>query len=170
MLESIAQRTSEEVNDNGGTSSSTYFRLLSGRSVVKTWRDLLERSESQVVRVWSPQGIEMSYSNGFVDDFKKAVERGVRIRGVVEMTLHNSSACSAFSSVMDLRYIRSLKDSLRYELVDDTNIAISLVDFKELKGQLEAISTNNRVIVRGFKSHFEHLWSQAIPHQFESNK
>lgn len=142
---------------------STNFRLLTGKVVITAWQGLLKKASSEVMRVWSSEGIRTNYSHGFIDDFRECVNRGVRIRGIAEINKNNIFESEEFASVIELRHLDFLSDVVRYEIVDRSEIIISAMEVKDTEKRLEGLQTNNKVLVAGFVNEFESAWERAVP-------
>ena len=142
---------------------NTNFRLLTGKIVITAWQGLLKKANSEVMRVWSSEGIRTNYSQGFIDDFRECVNRGVRVRGIAEINKNNIFESEEFASVIELRHLDALSDVVRYEIVDRSEIIISAMDVKDTEKRLEGLQTNNKVLVAGFVNEFESAWEKAVP-------
>ncbi|MDG6999214.1 MAG: hypothetical protein JRN15_08880 [Nitrososphaerota archaeon] len=139
------------------------FRLLTGKIVITAWQALLKKADNEVMRVWSSEGIRTNYSQGFIDDFRECVNRGVRIRGIAEINKNNIFESEEFASLIELRHLDALSDVVRYEIVDRSEIIISAMDVKDTEKKLEGLQTNNKVLVAGFVNEFESAWEKAVP-------
>ena len=139
------------------------FKLLTGKQVISAWNDLLRAANHEVIRLWSPEGIRTNYSQGFLENFKECISRGVKVRGIAEINKNNLFECEEFASLIELKHLDALADAVRYEIADRSEIIISSMNFKNEEVKLEGIRTNNEVLVNGFRKDFEDLWCQAIP-------
>lgn len=138
------------------------FKLLTGKPVIDEWRKLLRSAQHEVLRVWSPVGIRMNYAQGLIDDFKECVNRGIKIRAISEINRENVFEAEEFSSLIELRHCDGLADAVRYQVVDDSQVIISSMDFKTDERRLEGVITNKQVLVNGFKKEFEEMWRRSM--------
>ena len=158
-LESIRQVETASLNQ----AASNRITLLSGKSVISSWREDLSNAKKEVLRLWSPDGIRMNYKHGLFEDFVECAKRNITIRAITEILRTNLYECEEFSSIVELRHLENVSDALRYQLTDGQHIIISSMDHQKDERQMEAVTTNNPVLIKGFERNFESLWTKAIP-------
>lgn len=157
MLESIAN--AQLVAELPDGVAQNHFKLKFGAHVFDTWRGLISRSRTEIMKIWSPAGLRLHYNEGLFDYFRAAAERGVLIRGITELTDENTSIAEELSEFISLKHLDHLNRSLRFMIVDRREVFVNATSLPADTQELMSLLTDNASIVQGFCTDFEHLWN-----------
>jgi sugar-specific transcriptional regulator TrmB len=152
-------------NEPEAEDSASVITLLRGKSVISAWRHDLSVAQYRVVRFWSSDGVRMNYRHGLFEDYEICANRGVKIRAITEILKSNLYECEEFSNIIQLRHLPSLSGSIRYQIIDGKHIIISSMGQEKDVREMEAVATNNHVLIKGFEKSFEDLWTKAVDAQ-----
>ena len=94
-----------------------------------------------------------------IKGMKNAYERGVKIRYISEITLHNIHYCKELMKIGELRHLDDAKGGMA---VSETEY-IATAKLQELKPVAHLIYSNVKEIVKQQQLVFESFWSNAIP-------
>jgi sugar-specific transcriptional regulator TrmB len=138
--------------------------LITMGEVVTEISQLINTAESSLMFVAHPH-FKLISLGGFTDHFKCAVKRGVRVRGVLDVSSRNLSAARDYLSCgIELR----LKDQYRglTAVVADDERSVSLIhaDLKtalSLDEPVAALWSNDRAQTEFLVSAFDVTWTQA---------
>jgi sugar-specific transcriptional regulator TrmB len=136
----------------------THFKLKHSRQVFDTFKMLMETSQREILKIWSPAGLHLYYTEGLFEYFRRASERGVEIRGVTEVRKDNLNEVNEISKYVSLRHSDNLSTSLRYMIVDSKQVFVNATPVPMNIHDFTALWTDNSAIVQGFYLEFARLW------------
>jgi HTH-type transcriptional regulator, sugar sensing transcriptional regulator len=141
----------------------THFKLKHSRQVFDTFKTLMENSQREILKVWSPAGLHLYYSERLLEYFRKASERGVMIKAVTEVRKDNLREVNEISEYVSLRHSDNLSASLRYMIVDSKQVFVNATPVPMNIHDFTALWTDNPAIVQGFCLEFARLWDSSSP-------
>lgn len=162
-LESISH--SEAALPSGPTnddSSVTHFRLKYGIQMIDSLRKLVRGSEREILKIWSAPGLMFHMEEGLLEEFEKAAARGVKIKGLVEITEGNVEIVRYLSQFVTLRSAKNLSTTLRYTISDSRKVLVNATQAPLEQAGVMAFWTDNRAIVHGFEEDFRSKWENSV--------
>ena len=164
-LNSIARSEPEPVGPQTiDDSSVTHFRLKYGIQMVDSLRKLARTSQTEILKIWSAPGLIFHSEEGLLEEFEKAAARGVKIRGLVEITEGNKEDVRYLSQFAILRSAKDLSTTLRYTISDSKEVLVNATQAPLEQAGVMAFWTDNPAIVHGFIEDFTRKWelSEAV--------
>jgi sugar-specific transcriptional regulator TrmB len=161
-LDSIAnsEKSVELVADD---SSVTHFRLKYGIQMVDSLRRLARKSENEILKIWSAPGLVFHSEQGLLQDFQKAADRGVKIKGLVEINDDNAEDIRYLTRFANIRSAKDLSTNLRYTIADHKEVLVNATQAPLEEAGVMAFWTDNPAIVHGFVEDFTRKWQHSQP-------
>jgi sugar-specific transcriptional regulator TrmB len=159
--------TEARIDRKEDDSSVTHFRLKYGVQMVDSLRQLLRKSEKEILKIWSAPGIVFHSEEGLLEEFRKAAERGIKIMGLVEITDENIEDVRYLSQFANLRSAKDLSTTLRYTIADSTKVLVNATQPPLEQAGVTAFWTDNLAIVNGFIEDFSRKWEASHPIKFD---
>jgi sugar-specific transcriptional regulator TrmB len=151
------------LDDTSRVSSETTEVLYGNENIVKktleTYSWVKERLEASIDN--AGPAIHVIYEpiwNGLV----RLKERGVKIRGVTEITPDNISYCKKLMEVCELRHLDGVRTN--FGIADGKMVLLHGVS-QETNPLSQAILTSTKALVDAQEYMFQNLWKSAIPAQ-----
>jgi len=141
--------------------SATHFRLKYGIQMVDSLKKLIRSSQVEILKIWSAPGLTFHTQEGLLAEFEKAATRGVKIRGLVEITNGNIEDVRYLSQFAVLRSAKNLSTTLRYTISDSKIVLVNATQAPLEQADVMAFWTDNNTIVRGFAEDFARKWETA---------
>jgi len=170
LLKKTAMETGEWLHSLNRTDSPTepfenrsVFKLEGGEQVFERMSKLVQNCKNELVRILSATGLRQNYLLGIFDQESKIVDRGVRVRAITELLPVNREILEEYSKFVELRHLVGVDSSLKYCIVDDSEMILLTSSPTNNIRDMGAIWTNNRPWIQGFKKEFELTWSGATP-------
>lgn len=137
------------------------FRLVRGSAVNSRVIDSIQSARSEIIKVVSATALRRHYIE-FSEYEKQASARGVTVRMLTEIQNSNFQVAKSYSECLHLRHVANLDNSLRYLVIDGSELLLAgTVNSKE-EPDRSVLSTKNIVLVKGCISYFEEMWSKSI--------
>jgi hypothetical protein len=124
--------------------------------------------------LWVKERIEGSFENAgpaihviyepIWDGLVRLKERGVKIRGVTEITADNISYCKKLMEVCELRHLDGVRTN--FAIADGKEALLHGVS-QETNPLSQAIVTSSKALVQAQEYLFENLWKSASPAQYK---
>jgi sugar-specific transcriptional regulator TrmB len=141
--------------------SVTHFRLKYGIRMIESLRKLVRESEVEICKIWSAPGLVFHAEQGLLEEFEKAAGRGVKIKGLVEITDQNIENVQYLSRFANLRSARNLSTTLRYTISDSKEVLVNATQAPLEQAGVMAFWTDNEAIVHGFNEDFWRKWNAS---------
>ena len=160
-LESISNSEMAPDPQTNDDRSATHFRLKYGIQMVDSLKKLIHDSHVEILKIWSAPGLMFHMEEGLLAEFEKAATRGVKIRGLVEITNGNIEDVRYLAQFATLRSARNLSTTLRYTISDSKTVLVNATQAPLEHADVMAFWTDNNAIVRGFGEDFIRKWETA---------
>ncbi|MGZ4936293.1 MAG: TrmB family transcriptional regulator [Halobacteriota archaeon] len=151
---------------------------ISTFTIIKSMKELTGMSLSAVasikeeqVFIFPAKALSIGAQAGIIEAFKTLVNRGVHVRGVIDIACHDP-ACTDPQLVqelldggVDVRYIDQYR-GLYFSVSDrKTSASILYVDVERtsLSAPISVLWVDDRTYAESLISNFELLWAQAVP-------
>src|SRR5487761_430580 len=158
-LERQRDETQTQAPKNEETPSA--FRLVKGNAVIPRVISGIQSARSEIIKVVSGPALRRHYLE-FSDYEKKVSSLGVTMRVLTEVNASNSRVARSYSDCVHLKHVAGLDSSLRYLVIDGTELLLAgTIDLKD-EPDRSVLSTKNLVLVKGCMSYFEDLWAKSI--------
>ncbi len=144
-------------------SSVTHFKLKYGIQMVDSLRRLARKSEKEILKIWSAPGLVFHSDEGLLADFQKAAQRGIEIRGLVEINDENVDDIRYLSKFAAIRSAKDLSTTLRYTIADRKEVLVNATQAPLEQAGVMAFWTDNPAIVHGFVEDFDRKWENSLP-------
>ena len=157
--------TNTEVSCDSGNTEGTgtsHFKLRYGNQYIDTLESMLRNSKIEVLKIWSAPGITLHSKAGLLEEFATAAARGVKIRGIIEVTSEVTKEIRSVSKFANLRYNHHLSSALRYTISDSREVFVSGTSTPLVGKELVGFWTNNISVVSGFVQDFDRLWKDSM--------
>ncbi|MFI5421973.1 MAG: TrmB family transcriptional regulator, partial [Nitrososphaerales archaeon] len=161
-LESVSN-SEKSVAPDTDDSSVTHFKLKYGIQMVDSLRRLARKSEKEILKIWSAPGLVFHSEEGLLEDFQKAAERGIQIRGLVEINDENLEDIRYLSGFAAIRSAKDLSTTLRYTIADQKEVLVNATQAPLAQAGVMAFWTDNPAIVHGFVEDFNRKWENSQP-------
>lgn len=156
-----SQRDSEHVSSSQEDDYPSAFRLVRGSAVNPRVIDGIQSARSEIIKVVSATALRRHYIE-FSEHEKQASARGITVRMLTEIQPSNFRVAKSYSECVHLRHVANLDNSLRYQVIDGSELILAgTVNSKE-EPDRSVLSTKNIVLVNGCISYFEEMWSKSI--------
>ncbi len=142
-------------------SKPAHFKLKHGKQMLDSLQRLVQGSKTEILKIWSAPGLKLHISQGLLDDFIDSSNRGVKIRGIVEITKDNLEEVVFLNRYAELRHNTKLTSALRYTISDQRQALINATSTPLDQKELVAFWTDNESIVNGLMQDFERLWMNS---------
>ncbi len=153
-LSSVAELGHEA---GGEMTEGPYFKLVSGHQIVRRCMEMFGRAKKEVLRVVPGSTILLHFREEFLEHYKNCVDRGVRISVVTEIDKRNMFEAEEFSKIVEVRHSSDVSSSLKYIIVDDSEVMVMVNSPIQSARGATAFVSNNQSLIRGFKLDFESL-------------
>ena len=157
-----SQRESSHVSANRDDDYPSAFRLVRGIAVNQRVIDSIQSAVSEIIKVVSSTALRRHYIE-FSEYEKLASSRGVTVRMLTEIQPSFSHVARSYSECVHLRHVANLDNSLRYLVIDSSELLLAGTLKSGEEPDPSVLSTKNTVLVRGCLSYFEEMWSKSIP-------
>jgi sugar-specific transcriptional regulator TrmB len=139
-------------------SENQYFRLKNGEAVVETLSAMIKQAKHQVRKMLTSKALSFHLLYGIFDIERDLYQKGVEIKLVTDVP---SETLTKYESISNIHYIGDLSNTLRYVIVDDSQIIISLA--ADAIGPTDSVGllTNNKTLIHALTKHFEETWSMT---------
>jgi sugar-specific transcriptional regulator TrmB len=161
-LEQISLIGKKKVDMTDGLAQH-HFRLKYGEQVFEKRKQLVINANEEILVICSGVGFKILAGRGWLDCFREASSRGVLIRAITEVTADNSKEIQALSHLADTRIGENLFSTLRFMVVDSSEVLLSATSVPVMEDELVALWTDNQPIARGFIEDFERCWNTSFP-------
>jgi sugar-specific transcriptional regulator TrmB len=155
-----SEKSVEQITDD---SSVTHFRLKYGIQMVDSLRRLARKSENEILKIWSAPGLVFHSEQGLLQDFQKAAEKGVKIKGLVEINDDNVEDIRYLARFASIRSAKDLSTTLRYTIADHKEVLVNATQAPLEEAGVMAFWTDNPAIVHGFVEDFTRKWQHSLP-------
>ncbi|MCL4518296.1 MAG: hypothetical protein M1587_03775 [Thaumarchaeota archaeon] len=156
-----SQKDSGHIFSNQEDDYPSTFRLVRGSAVNPRVIDSIQSARSEIIKVVSATALRRHYIE-FSEHEKQASARGITVRMLTEIQPSNFRVAKSYSECVHLRHVANLDNSLRYLVIDGSELLLAgTVNSKE-EPDRSVLSTRNIVLVRGCTSYFEEMWSKSI--------
>ena len=135
--------------------------------MVDSLRQLVRKSENEILKIWSAPGLVFHSEEGLLEEFSKASGRGVKINGLVEITDENVEDVRYLSQFANLRSAKDLSTTLRYTIADSNKVLVNATQAPLEQAGVMAFWTDNSAIVKGFIEDFDRKWERAHAIKFD---
>jgi sugar-specific transcriptional regulator TrmB len=136
---------------------STYFRLKNGESVIGSILSMTKQAKHEIRKVLTSRALGFHLLYGVLD-LEREKSSGVTTKIITDTPSNVSSKYETFAQV---RYAGELRETLRYIIVDDSMIIISLAANAVGPTDSVGLLTNNSTLVHALTKHFEETWTSA---------
>jgi len=136
--------------------SDQFYKLKRGYAVVDTILEIERNAQQQVRKVVNRIGLGYHILFGLSEVERKLVSRGVKIRLISDK---RSGSLRAYSKIAQMRYAGDLTKSLRFIVVDDKSIILSLAPNVTDERDSVALLTNNSTLIEALSSFFDRSWA-----------
>ena len=136
--------------------------------MVDSLRQLLRKSEKEILKIWSAPGIVFHSEEGLLEEFRKAAERGVKIKGLVEINDENIEDVRYLSQFANLRSAKGIflrHYGIRLQIQPKFWLTRPNPHWNKLG--VTAFWTDNLAIVNGFIEDFTRKWEASHPIKFD---
>lgn len=122
LMRRMSTFRSKSISTQNSTAASDYpsqisYRVVSGREgYYEEVRRVIRESKSEVLRIISSLGLELTSSLGFDSEYRKAARRGVSIRLIAEVNAKNAREVKKLSAFVDVRHLEGI--NARLSVVD----------------------------------------------------
>jgi sugar-specific transcriptional regulator TrmB len=135
-----------------------YFRLKYGESVIDSILSSEKEATQEVRKVVTARSLSFHMLYGVLDAERALIKRGVRVRILTDVI---TDSISDYSNVIRMRCVGDLSKGLRYVMVDDRLVLISLANNAVGPTDSAGLVTNNATLISALTSHFEQTWATA---------
>jgi len=127
--------------------------------VYSQMESMIKSAEKSVIIMTTEEGLIRKARN-FKRHFKKANERGVKIRIIASLTENSEASISEISDFVEIRHVDKIK--ARTCIVDNKEIAFMLLDDKAVDANFDAgIWVNTEFFAKALVNMFEEIWKTA---------
>ena len=162
-LDSIANTEVGCDTSNTENTAVSHFKLKYGNQYLETLESMVRNSKQEILKIWSAPGITLHSREGLLEEFSSAASRGVKIRGIIEITKEIMKEIRSVNRYAELRHSDHLSSALRYTISDCREVFVSGTSVPLVGRELVGFWTNNISVVRGFVQDFERLWNGSLP-------
>lgn len=138
------------------------FRLIRGKAVTPRIVQYIKSARKEIVKVVSSNALRRHYVE-FSEYEHEATMRGNTVRILTEIKPRDLLVAKDYSRYVHLNHVADLDNSLRYMVIDGTDLVLAGTINSGGKPDQMILVTRNLVMVKGCLSYFEELWSKSVP-------
>jgi sugar-specific transcriptional regulator TrmB len=137
---------------------SSYFRLKNGEAVIGSITSIVKEAKHEIRKILTSRALGFHLLYGVLD-----IEQELGSRGVITKIITDapSDISQRYGSFAELRYAGDLRETLRYIIVDDSAIIISLAANAAGPTDSVGLLTNNSTLIHALTRHFEETWNST---------
>ena len=144
----------------GGASAAAggeqFYKLKRGYAVVDTIVEIEGRARSEVRKVVNRRGMGYHILFGVEEVERKLANKGVKIRLITDQK--SPQVFSSYSKIARVKYAGDLTNSLRYIIIDDSLVILSMAPNITDERDSVALLTNNVTLIQALSSFYDKTW------------
>jgi sugar-specific transcriptional regulator TrmB len=135
--------------------SDQFYRLKRGYAVVDTILETEREARKEVRKVVNRIGMGYHMLFGVTEVERKLIDSGVRIRLITDQ---KTGSMRRYSKIAEVRYAGDLTNALRYIIVDDRLIMLSMAPNTTDERDSVVLQTNNTTLIQALSNFFDNSW------------
>jgi sugar-specific transcriptional regulator TrmB len=140
---------------NGAINSDQYYKLKRGYGVINSILDLEKEAKSELRKVVNRKGMGYHILFGISEVEKKLYDKGVKIRLITDQM---ATSQKSYSKIAQIRYAGDISNVLRYIVIDDKTIVVSMAPNTTDEKDSVALFTNNKTLIQALCNYFDEIW------------
>ncbi|HZW58019.1 MAG TPA: helix-turn-helix domain-containing protein [Nitrososphaerales archaeon] len=154
---STSKARRRESNQFGKVEEEQFYKLKRGYAVVDTILKIEGQAKKEVRKVVNRKGMGYHVLFGIEEVEKKLANKGVKIRLITDQ--RSPSIYYSYSKIASVKYAGDLTNSLRYIIVDDSLIMLSMAPNVTDEKDSVALLTNNVTLIQALSSFYDRIWN-----------
>jgi sugar-specific transcriptional regulator TrmB len=158
LIKSLEARQRDVTGLQTPVGGGQFFKLKSGSAVVSSIFDMVRSAQTDVMKVVTRRALNFHALYGLLDHERRLAKKGVKIRIITDAP---SASLEEYVKIAKFHYAGDLTSALRYVIVDDRMLMLSLA--ANAKGPTDSMGllTNNNTLVNALTNHFEETWTDT---------